>query len=221
VSATADPPTRQAPAPSPPRRTQAERREATRAALLDAAVDCLIEEGYVNLTTRRVAERAGVAQSTQMHHFPSREAFLVEALSHVARRMTTEVLDRLDFDDLAEPERREAVLDQTWRAFNSPLGRAIAQLWVAAYTEPELARALRELERNVATIIRGATAALFPEYAGDPDFAVLTDAALALFIGLALVAPVLGPEEMEQRWQVLRPALLGIGDTVLGELGTG
>ncbi|HEX4107748.1 MAG TPA: TetR/AcrR family transcriptional regulator [Solirubrobacteraceae bacterium] len=195
-----------------PRRTQAQRRESTRTALLDAAVDCLIEEGYAGLTTRRVAERAGVAQSTQMHYFPTREAFLVEALSHVARRMTAEVLERLDFADLAEPDRREAVLDETWRTFTSPLGRAIAQLWVAAYNEPELARALRDLERNVAAIIAGATASLFPEQAGDPEFDVLTSAALALFVGLALVAPVLGPEEMEERWQVLKPTLLAVGE---------
>ena len=44
------------------RRTHAERRETTRLALLDAAVACLIEDGYAALTTRKVAERAGVSQ---------------------------------------------------------------------------------------------------------------------------------------------------------------
>jgi Bacterial regulatory proteins, tetR family len=30
--------------------------------------DCLVEEGYAGLSTRRVAERAGVARSTLMHY---------------------------------------------------------------------------------------------------------------------------------------------------------
>ena len=70
-----------------PRRTQAERRAATRAALLQAAIDTLVEEGYAAMTTRRVAERAGVSQGTQMHYFPTKTAFVGEALRHLAERI--------------------------------------------------------------------------------------------------------------------------------------
>ena len=69
------------------RRTQAERRAATRSALLDAALACLVEEGYANLTTRNVAERAGVSQGTQMHYFPTRARFVAEAVRHVAFKL--------------------------------------------------------------------------------------------------------------------------------------
>ena len=41
------------------RRSQAERSAATREALLDAAIECLIEEGYASTTTNAVAVRAG------------------------------------------------------------------------------------------------------------------------------------------------------------------
>ncbi len=198
-----------------PRRTQAERRATTRLALLDAAVDCLIEEGYANLSTRRVAERAGVAQSTQMHHFPTREAFLVEALSHVAQRMADEALAELDLADLREPERRAAILDQTWRAFTSPVAEAATQLWVAAYTEPELAAALRELELQIASIIAAAGATLFPDEASDPRFPVLVDGALALIRGLALTAPVSGRKAIEQRWEAIKPILVEIAVQLL------
>jgi AcrR family transcriptional regulator len=200
-----------------PRRTQAERRAGTRLALLDAAVDCLVEDGYANLTTRRVAERAGVAQSTLMHHFPHREEFLLAALSHVAQRMASDVLLHLDLDGLREPERREAVLDETWRAFTSPMGQAIAQLLVAAYNEPELARSMRQLERNVAAILGGVAATVFPDRAGDPEFDVIIEAAMALFCGLALVGPVIGAEGMRRRWALLRPTLVQIGDAMFDE----
>src|SRR5258708_38155414 len=76
--------------------TRAQQRTATRAALIQATADCLIEEGYSALTTRRVAERAGVAQSTLMHHFPTREALLVEAGPSLALRLAEEGLDEID-----------------------------------------------------------------------------------------------------------------------------
>src|ERR1700747_1260126 len=97
---------------SKPRRTQAERRAATRAALLDAALECLIEEGYANLTTRNVAERAGVSQGTQMHYFPTRAAFLAEAVRHVAFRLAAEVREQDAVRARSERRRLEELLEQ-------------------------------------------------------------------------------------------------------------
>src|SRR5437870_8709007 len=104
----------------PPRLTRAEQRDATRRALLEATTECLVEEGYAALTTRRVAERAGVAQSTLMHHFETRDAMLVEAVTLLAVRLLDDALDQIDLAKLAAPEHREAVLDQAWREFTSP-----------------------------------------------------------------------------------------------------
>jgi AcrR family transcriptional regulator len=54
------------------RRSQAERSAATRDALLDATIVCLVEDGYANTTTSRVAERAGVSRGAHLHHFQTR-----------------------------------------------------------------------------------------------------------------------------------------------------
>lgn len=67
-----------------PRRTQEERSATTRALLLDATIDCLIEFGYANTTTARVAERAGVSRGAQVHHFTTKTALLAEAIRHLA-----------------------------------------------------------------------------------------------------------------------------------------
>src|SRR5712675_230963 len=64
------------------RRTQAERRAATRTALLDAAIDCLVAEGYANTTTRRIAERAGLTPGALQHHFVSKAELLGQAIRH-------------------------------------------------------------------------------------------------------------------------------------------
>ena len=50
-----------------------------RRALLDAALQVLIEEGLAGLTLRAVARRAGVSEAAPYHHFASKAA-LIEAL---------------------------------------------------------------------------------------------------------------------------------------------
>jgi AcrR family transcriptional regulator len=73
-------------------RTRAQQRDATRAAIVAAAADCLVEDGYAAWTTRLVADRAGVAQSTLMHHFPAREKLLIEAVERLAWALAQDAL---------------------------------------------------------------------------------------------------------------------------------
>src|SRR5205085_4190784 len=108
--------------------TRAEQRVTTRTAILDAAGQCLVEDGYAALTTRRVAERAKVAQSTLMHHFPTREALLVETVSQLAVRVADDAVHDLELEAVDGPEQSELLLDQVWRAFTTPQALAAAQL---------------------------------------------------------------------------------------------
>ena len=75
------------------RRSQAERSATTREALLDAAIACLIEEGYASTTTSRVAERAGVSRGAHLHHFQTRTALVGAAVEQLARRWLGELRD--------------------------------------------------------------------------------------------------------------------------------
>jgi AcrR family transcriptional regulator len=190
------------------RPTRAEQRDATRLAIVDATIDTLVEEGYASLTTRRVAERAGVAQSTVMHHFDTREALLVEAVSEVATRLSEQALERVDLAALRAPEHREAVLDEAWREFSSPQALAGAQLWAAVWMEPELAPTLRQLEERIGAIIITFAYALFPELVDDPRLPALLDAAVALIRGLVMGIPVWGHEAVSERWEQIKPLIL-------------
>jgi len=68
-------------------------------AVLDATAAVLAKEGYDALTTRRVAERAGVSVGSLYQYFPSKEALvhalLVEHLEDAAARRPA-ALDRAD-----------------------------------------------------------------------------------------------------------------------------
>ncbi len=197
------------------RRTRAEQRAATRVALIDASAAVLVEEGYAALTTRRVAERAGVAQSTLMHHFPAREELISETITQLAIDLADRALDEIDLESLRTPDRREAVLDQAWRRFTSPEALAAAQLWVAAWTEPELAATLRETEERLTGILMSTASALFPELASDQRFPALMDTAVSLIRGLVFAIPVTGRDGAERHWQAIKPILLESATDVL------
>jgi len=198
-------------------RRRAEQREATRLALIDAAIDCLTEEGYGALTTRRIAERAEVAQSTLMHHFETREALLVEAIAVLASRLAEDALEKIDLASLRSPEHREAVLDQAWLQFTAPPALAAAQLWVAAWSEPELAATLREIELRLSSIIVTTSSTLFPDLAEDPRLLGLIDAAVSLIRGLVMAIPVVGRELVDARWEAIKPLIVEASSQFLDE----
>jgi AcrR family transcriptional regulator len=190
------------------RRTQAERRAATRAALLAAAIDCLVEEGYANLTTRKVAERAGVSQGTQMHHFPTREQFVAEAIRHVAGELIREVHQQVPPEAIGARERVEAVLDLLWAVHTGPLFQASMELWVASRTDPELRESMGELTREVNRMIVESTNELFPEFASRRDSREVLDLTLATMRGLAMLQGSLEPGDVDRTWRASRRRLL-------------
>lgn len=202
--------------PEARRLTRAQQRVATRQAILDATVACLIEDGYSQLATRRIAERASIAQSTLMHHFPTREALLIEAVTNLALRMAEEALETLDLSDLRSPDRREAVLDEAWREFTSPPALAAAQMWAAAWAEPDLTPTLRDIEDRLNGIILGAAGALFPDLAEDPRLPALLDAVITLIRGLINAIPISGAEDVDRRWGQIKPLLLQVADDLFG-----
>jgi AcrR family transcriptional regulator len=190
-----------------PRRTQAERRATTRTALLDAALVSLVEDGYGNITTRGIAQRAGVSQGTQQHYFATKAEFVVEAMSYAAAQIAEEASRRVDFRHVQDPARHEDLLDELWRLHQSLAFKAALELWVAARTDAELLDHMRRLEREVGALIRGAATALLPDDEHLPKTLELVDLSLAAIRGYAMLAPVVPPAALNRRWAMARPLL--------------
>lgn len=208
--------------PSKPRRrvTRAEQRAATRAAIVEAAVQCLVDEGYPALTTRRVAERADVAQSTLMHHFETREALLLEAVTAVALRLADRALDSIDPSGLRTAGGRAALLDEAWREFSSPQALAAAQLWSAVWAEPDLAVTLRELEERIGAIVMTTVSTVLTGSASDEQLDAAIHAGVSLIRGLVLAIPIWGQDVIDRRWAGIKPLLLDVLEHVLdGDAG--
>src|SRR5215831_20053336 len=62
-------------------------RSAAEEALLDAAERLLVDVGYASITTRRLAEEAGVNQGLVHYYFGSNENLLVRALERFTERL--------------------------------------------------------------------------------------------------------------------------------------
>lgn len=190
------------------RRSQAERSSATREALLDATIASLVEDGYANTTTSRVAERAGVSRGAHLHHFQTRQALVAAAIEQLARRRSEEQLAAVDSLPTGR-ERVAAGLDLIWSAYANPLFQAAIDLWTSARTDPELRDHLagveRELDRQTLELARR----LFPDLAGSPDFERLIEMAAATARGLTLLDTLhSGEERSRKQWEFCRAELV-------------
>jgi AcrR family transcriptional regulator len=160
---------------------------ATRAALLDAAIDCLIERGYAATTTIETARRAGVSRGAQLHHFPTKAELLGAAVEHLLERRTAEFRALVATVD-PEADLLDVAMDLLWSMFQGPAFAAWVELWIAARTDPELAATIIDTDVRFTDETRAMFLELFPA-AGSEDpalFDIGRDFAFALMTGVAL-----------------------------------
>jgi AcrR family transcriptional regulator len=189
------------------RRTQAERRATTRAALLEACVECLLEHGYAGLTTAAVVSRAGVSRGAQAHHFSTKAELVVAALRHVSDQLAAEVIAELPSPPRGVAEAQLELLDQLWRLHTDRLFPALMELWLAARTDPELRAALGEFERDLTRRVVAFCHDRMPELADRPDFGPFLATALAALRGLAILDFLDRGEEVARLWPGVRAQL--------------
>lgn len=126
----------------PARRTQEERRRATQEAILKAAIDLLVDEGYARFSTIAVAKRAKVSRGARENYFPSKydliaaawRAALIRAQEHareLARSLEGATIDRF--------------LSDSESFFLSRVYLALLELQMAARTDRTLAKIFHDL----------------------------------------------------------------------------
>jgi AcrR family transcriptional regulator len=167
------------------RRTQKERREETRALLLDVTVQCLAELGWAGTTTTVVAERAGLSRGAQLHHFGNKPELVVAAMEHLFERRVKEFRDAMTslppHTDVAS-----AALDLLWKIFSGPTYYAYMELVVASRTDPEIRDVIVELNRRFDRAVDATFNEFFEQRPENAEvFDVAWTAILALLGGLA------------------------------------
>jgi AcrR family transcriptional regulator len=108
-----------------PRRTQADRTAATRAALVAAARELFAEHGYADVGTERVAQAAGVTRGALYHQFTDKADLFAAVLEAVEVDLTARLVDAV-----------------AAAATDDPLDVLVAgaDAWLDACREPEVRR---------------------------------------------------------------------------------
>ena len=144
-----------------------------RADVLRAVGDLLLTEGSADLTFERVARVAGVSKTTLYKWWPSKGALALDGYFHA-------VEPTLAFPDTGDIR---ADLISQLRAFaqvmtQTPGGRVLAELIGQSQTDPDLARAYRELysaERRRFAYVRMQKAQAVGQIRPEVDVRVLVD----------------------------------------------
>ena len=168
---------------APPRQSRA---VATRARLLEAAIDSLVRHGYAGTSTVEVCRRAGASRGAHLHHFPTKAELVAAAVEHLVERRLAEFRKRVrgTGDGL---RRLETALATMWGIYAGPTLGAWMELVVAARTDPELRRHMAGVDER----FFGHALAVFRELVGRDDLdparaSALARLIIAVFDGLAL-----------------------------------
>jgi len=105
-----------------------------RAAIENATIDCLYENGYGETTLARVAAMAEFSKGALQHHFPTKEDLMTA---------TADALLSRPFARSSKPDTRsktvEQALKRSWdKMTNTPAYRALLEILIAARTDKKL-----------------------------------------------------------------------------------
>jgi AcrR family transcriptional regulator len=192
------------------RRTQEQRRQATQAAVLAAALAVLIDDGYANFSASRVAAHAGLSRGALERYFPTKNDLLVAATKHA---MDTAVAHAQRLAARGGKRTIEQFLRDSEHFFFSPVYRAMLELAIAAASDAALARLHRPIvaraRKSLNRIWLDSLGAAGFSRASAEQFILLTH---YLLRGVFVVSTWL-PYETNRRavidtWSALAPAIL-------------
>jgi AcrR family transcriptional regulator len=203
-------------------RTQQQRRDETRRALLDAAVESLIEVGFARTTTLEVQRRANASRGALLHHFPSKTELLVAAVDHLAEMRAREL--KVLAAELPNGQTRiDAVLELLWQCFSGTFFQVAMELRTAARTDDELRPVLVAAERVLRDRIIAQARVLFGgELAAHPGLERALDFTLQFMIGAAMTSVLHKDDAHRLRaliddFKALFPAVLAAATTKRGK----
>jgi AcrR family transcriptional regulator len=168
--------------------TRDDQRLATRARLVDVAVESLVEVGFASTSTMEVQRRAGVSRGTLLHHFPTREELFTAAV----HRLVQANLEAMREELAAAPADADPVNRGMWvlrRSSRRPSFGAELELWSAARTDIRLRTALRSAERAARKDLYSMIDEVFgPDISAAPRYPQVVDLTVQLIRGLTVTA---------------------------------
>ena len=159
------------------------RSAATRSALVDAALDALVEVGHARTTGVEVCRRAGVTRGALQHHFPAFGELLASALGAAYDRLLAPARLSPDLGPL------ERWVHQATARVAAPEFKAIIELWLGSQNDPDLGEVLAEAMAEGSLLFHPSMILSNDELRGDVHteriYRTITEALIGLGLGIA------------------------------------
>jgi AcrR family transcriptional regulator len=123
-------------------RTQAERSAETREKILNVTIDLLYRKGLRDTSTVDIARAAGVSRGALLHHYPTKEELLKEALRFLLRKEIDSIRGMANDIDRGTLD-TEGFFDALWEKFSGPLFMVTLEYVTASRTDPAIKSALQ------------------------------------------------------------------------------
>lgn len=166
------------------RRSQKERTDLTRTALVTAAITLIHDQGMARTSTIDIARAAGVSRGALTHHFETREELIASAIEHMLL-LTIERLKAFSQDFVAGQGTSDQIVDFLWDVMNDRLFPITLEfLPEARHNEP-----FRERLRPVVSAWHEALDRIWTDlaarYAVEPEFVrILMNGTMCLIRGM-------------------------------------
>ncbi|MGH8951562.1 MAG: TetR/AcrR family transcriptional regulator [Acidimicrobiia bacterium] len=116
----------------------------TRASILDAAKHALLDVGYAGLSTRKIAEAAGVPLSQIHYHFGSKQGLVLEVLEE-ENRMLLDRQKAMYASEMPLWKQWEQACDYLEDDLESGYVRVLQEMMAAGWSNPEIAVAVKDM----------------------------------------------------------------------------
>jgi AcrR family transcriptional regulator len=151
-----------------PRRASGRRAdgEETRARMLQAVIDSIVEKGYYQTSSNEIARRAGVTWGTIQHQFGTREQLLLAVMEDGWHTLESSVATATVTGDTLEA-RLQSVLDVLARHYGHRSHLARIQIALDLTHDPNVSSAARNAVRRHGTELEKAWRPLFEQALGE------------------------------------------------------
>lgn len=166
---------------------QAQKSASTRNAILESAINCIVELGYAGTTTTAIASKAGLSRGAMLHHFPSKIDVVRAAVEHLHNKRLKAFRRAMTRSAPPGVDRVLLGVDAFFDHVRHPLFVAFFELSMAARTDPELAGILRPTQEAFEREWYRTAREVFPEWKGrEEQFDIALDLSRYVMEGMAI-----------------------------------
>lgn len=119
----------------------------TRRQILDSARGCLLEAGYAALSTRRIADSAGLTLGHLHYHFGSKRNLILAVLADENQRLLARQ-SRMYAEDVPLWKQWEQACDYLDADMRSGYVRVLQEMTAAGWADPEVGAAVRAILKS-------------------------------------------------------------------------